>query len=105
MMINASPVAVEHFEAARHATISRARQFVRTNSGGSVGQGAGFLTQDQHRQIKEAFELFDADKSGQIDLNELRAAVTALGYSPAEAEVRPSGVFYECTNKFLVTAV
>ena len=104
-MIHASLVAVEHFEAARHATISRGRQSVRSNSGGSVGQAASFLTQDQQQQIKEAFELFDADKSGQIDLNELRAAVTALGYSPAEAEVRPSGVFYECTNKFFVTAV
>ena len=30
------------------------------------------LTEDQKQELKEAFELFDADKTGTIDLHELK---------------------------------
>ncbi|CAD7951043.1 unnamed protein product [Amoebophrya sp. A120] len=38
------------------------------------------LKQDEIEEIKEAFDLFDTDQSGQIDLKELRNAMQSLGY-------------------------
>ncbi|CAD7922196.1 unnamed protein product [Amoebophrya sp. A25] len=38
------------------------------------------LKQDEIEEIKEAFDLFDTDQSGQIDLKELRGAMQSLGY-------------------------
>lgn len=37
------------------------------------------LTEDEVLEIKEAFDLFDTDKSGQIDTNELKKALQQLG--------------------------
>lgn len=37
------------------------------------------LTEDEVLEIKEAFDLFDSDKSGQIDVEELKAALKNLG--------------------------
>jgi len=37
------------------------------------------LTDEQRNELKEAFDLFDTDKSGQIDTEELRAALKNLG--------------------------
>jgi len=38
------------------------------------------LKQDEIEEIKEAFDLFDTDQSGAIDLWELKAAMQSLGY-------------------------
>lgn len=38
------------------------------------------LKQDEIEEIKEAFDLFDTDRSGQIDLKELREAMQSLGW-------------------------
>mmetsp|Transcript_120619 Transcript_120619/g.240178 ORF Transcript_120619/g.240178 Transcript_120619/m.240178 type:complete len:172 (-) Transcript_120619:91-606(-) len=38
------------------------------------------LKQDEIEEIKEAFDLFDTDQSGAIDLKELKAAMQSLGY-------------------------
>jgi len=38
------------------------------------------LKQDEIEEIKEAFDLFDTDQSGEIDPKELRAAMQSLGY-------------------------
>merc|ERR1719359_159691 len=46
------------------------------------------LTQKQTDEIKEAFDLFDADGSGSIDVKELTTAMKALGFEPVEAEIR-----------------
>merc|ERR1712146_858276 len=35
---------------------------------------------DEIEEIKEAFDLFDTDQSGEIDLKELKAAMQLLGY-------------------------
>jgi len=37
------------------------------------------LTEDEVMEIKEAFDLFDSDKSGQIDTEELKQALKNLG--------------------------
>ena len=36
------------------------------------------LTEDEVLEIKEAFDLFDTDKSGEIDVNELKQALLNL---------------------------
>jgi len=38
------------------------------------------LTDEQKQEIKEAFELFDTDKTGTIDYHELKVAMRALGF-------------------------
>ena len=37
------------------------------------------LTEDEEMEIKEAFDLFDTDKSGEIDTDELKQALSNLG--------------------------
>merc|ERR1711934_525817 len=39
-------------------------------------------------EIKEAFELFDADNSGMIDATELKSAMEALGFKPKREEIK-----------------
>ena len=46
------------------------------------------LTEEQQAELKEAFDLFDADKSGQIDVKELKAAFKALGFQVPKEELR-----------------
>ncbi len=38
------------------------------------------LTEKQKKDIKQAFDLFDADGSGVIDIKELKVALRALGF-------------------------
>merc|ERR1712151_1137089 len=45
------------------------------------------LSEEQKNEIKEAFELFDADGSGQIDVEELKIATRALGFEPKKGEI------------------
>merc|ERR1712154_508475 len=46
------------------------------------------LNENQKRELKEAFELFDTDNSGTIDMKELRAAMKALGYDAQKEELK-----------------
>eukprot|EP00928_Gymnodinium_smaydae_P047370 TRINITY_DN3160_c0_g1_i1.p1 TRINITY_DN3160_c0_g1~~TRINITY_DN3160_c0_g1_i1.p1 ORF type:complete len:160 (+),score=64.03 TRINITY_DN3160_c0_g1_i1:119-598(+) len=46
------------------------------------------LTEEQKCEIKEAFDLFDADGSGEIDEQELKIATRALGFDTKEAELQ-----------------
>jgi len=45
------------------------------------------LTEDQKNEIREAFDLFDADKDGAIDYHELKVSLRALGFEVKKAEV------------------
>merc|ERR1711934_56477 len=45
------------------------------------------MTEDQKREVKEAFDLFDTDNSGAIDAKELKIAMQALGFEPSSDEV------------------
>ena len=46
------------------------------------------LTTEQKDEIKEAFDLFDATGSGQINLQDLKVALRALGFEPARQEIK-----------------
>ncbi len=46
------------------------------------------LTEEQKEEIENAFLLFDKDKSGSIDVNELKDAMKALGIHLKKQEVR-----------------
>jgi Ca2+-binding EF-hand superfamily protein len=46
------------------------------------------LSDDQKQEIREAFNLFDTDGSGTIDIKELRVAMRALGFEPKKDELK-----------------
>merc|ERR1712023_503673 len=52
------------------------------------GKAKGGLTEDQIEEIREAFQLFDADQSGAIDIRELKAAMRALGFEVKKEELK-----------------
>ncbi len=45
------------------------------------------LTEDQQQEIKEAFDLFDNEKTGKIDYHELKVTLRALGFEVRKQEV------------------
>ncbi len=45
------------------------------------------LSEEQKQEIKEAFDLFDTDKTGTIDYHELKVAMRALGFDVKKQEV------------------
>uniref|UniRef100_A0A671QSU2 Centrin, EF-hand protein, 2 n=1 Tax=Sinocyclocheilus anshuiensis TaxID=1608454 RepID=A0A671QSU2_9TELE len=46
------------------------------------------LTEEQRQEIREAFELFDTDGSGHIEVKELKVAMRALGFEPKKEEIK-----------------
>merc|ERR1712134_169291 len=50
--------------------------------------GKGGLSEEQIEEIREAFNLFDADNSGAIDVRELKAAMRALGFEVKKEELK-----------------
>ncbi|XP_078067436.1 uncharacterized protein cetn4 isoform X1 [Mustelus asterias] len=46
------------------------------------------LTEEQKQEIREAFDLFDTDGSGTIDVKEIKVAMRALGFEPKKEEIR-----------------
>ena len=47
-----------------------------------------YLSKEQHEEIEYAFKLFDKDRSGSIDVGELRDAMKALGVFLKKEDVR-----------------
>ena len=47
---------------------------------------APVVSQEQKQEIREAFDLFDTDGSGEVDAKELKAAMTALGFETGKNE-------------------
>ena len=45
------------------------------------------LSDDQKQELREAFDLFDAEKKGSIDLHELKVLMRALGFQVKKPEV------------------
>ncbi|NP_001090133.1 centrin 4 L homeolog [Xenopus laevis] len=46
------------------------------------------LTEEQKKEIREAFDLFDTDGTGTIDVKELKVAMRALGFEPKKEEMK-----------------
>eukprot|EP00063_Salmo_salar_P093798 XP_014068633.1 PREDICTED: centrin-1-like isoform X2 [Salmo salar] len=46
------------------------------------------LTEELKQEIREAFELFDTDASGHIEVKELKVAMRALGFEPKKEEIK-----------------
>ncbi|XP_029772433.1 centrin-4-like [Suricata suricatta] len=46
------------------------------------------LNETRKQEIKEAFDLFDVDRSGTIDVKELKIAMQALGFEPKKGEIK-----------------
>eukprot|EP01005_Ploeotia_sp_CARIB1_P001551 NODE_471_length_813_cov_459.912536_g462_i0.p1 GENE.NODE_471_length_813_cov_459.912536_g462_i0~~NODE_471_length_813_cov_459.912536_g462_i0.p1 ORF type:complete len:175 (-),score=24.42 NODE_471_length_813_cov_459.912536_g462_i0:217-741(-) len=60
----------------------------RTGASNSKKRKSKFdLTEEQRQEIREAFELFDTDKNGQIDAHEMKVAMRALGFDVRKDEV------------------
>merc|ERR1711879_834390 len=57
----------------------------RFNAGGKKQKE---LTEEQKQEIKEAFDLFDTDGSGEIDSKELKVAMRGLGFEPTNEEIQ-----------------
>lgn len=45
------------------------------------------LSVDQKQELRESFELFDAEKKGAIDVHELKVLMRALGFPVKKAQV------------------
>ncbi|KAL7066340.1 putative centrin protein [Cryptosporidium serpentis] len=45
------------------------------------------ISEEQKQEIKEAFELFDTEKTGKIDYHELKVAMRALGFDIKKTQV------------------
>ncbi|GCB74723.1 centrin-2 isoform X1 [Scyliorhinus torazame] len=46
------------------------------------------ITEEQKQEIREAFDLFDTDGAGSIDVKELKVAMRALGFEPKKEEIK-----------------
>ena len=46
------------------------------------------LTEAQQQEVKEAFDLFDTNGTGIIELKELKVALRALGFEPQREEIK-----------------
>jgi len=45
------------------------------------------LSEEQKLEIKEAFDLFDTDKSGKIDYHQLKVSMRALGFEVRKSDI------------------
>ncbi|TNJ27439.1 Centrin [Giardia muris] len=46
------------------------------------------VSEEMRHEIREAFDLFDADRSGKIDFHELKVAMRALGFDVKREEIQ-----------------
>ena len=46
------------------------------------------MTPEQLAEVNEAFDLFDTDGTGFIELKDLKVALRALGFEPAKSEIK-----------------
>jgi len=63
------------------------------------------LSDEQKADIKEAFDLFDTECTGQIDSKELKVAMRALGFEPKKEEIKRmvADIDKECSGKISFT--
>ncbi|CDJ61890.1 hypothetical protein EMWEY_00046000, partial [Eimeria maxima] len=71
-------------------------------SGGRGGRRRE-LREEQKIEIKEAFQLFDSEKSGKMDYHELKVAMRALGFEVKKAQVQEIMRSYDKQNTGFIT--
>ena len=49
--------------------------------------GKFVLSDEQRQEMKEAFDLFDTEKSGRIDYHQLKVSMKAMGFEVRKADV------------------
>ena len=62
-------------------------EFALSSKPRARSHGRFTLSEEQKQEIKEAFDLFDTDKTGTIDYHELKVAMRALGFEVKKPEV------------------
>merc|ERR1711998_726425 len=63
-------------------------RLIMSRRGAAKKKSKGGLTEEQIEEIREAFNLFDADNSGAIDVRELKAGMRALGFEVKKEELK-----------------
>jgi len=71
-----------------HSTMSNFKKTTLAGGGRKKTGPKPELTEEQKQEIREAFDLFDADGSGTIDAKELKVAMRALGFEPKKEEIK-----------------
>ncbi len=69
-------------------TIDNDKDYIRNN----------FLNEDQLNIVKESFDLFESDKSGEIDLYELKLIFKAFNFKITKEKFQNLTVKYRCVN-------
>ncbi len=46
------------------------------------------FTEEQKRELKTSFDIFDKDGTGNIDIKDLKVILRALGFEPQEDEIK-----------------
>ncbi|XP_060102804.1 uncharacterized protein LOC132577216 [Heteronotia binoei] len=68
-----------------------ASSYKRLNVSSIVRKRSGLkheLSEEQKQEIREAFDLFDTDDSGTIDVKELKVAMHTLGFETKKGEIK-----------------
>ena len=63
-------------------------KLIKMSSYNNINNNQRFmLTDDQINLLKEAFDLFDMEKTGQIDFHELKLTLKAFGFKVSKEEM------------------
>jgi len=89
--ITAADVPARYPQASTASAIGRKRQ-----------TGRAELSEDQKQELREAFDLFDTEKTGRIDYHELKVAMRALGFEVTKPQVLDLIRQYDTTNSGFV---
>lgn len=60
-----------------------------------------FLNDDQLNIVKESFDLFDSDKSGEIDLYELKLTLKAFNFKISKEKFQNLTLKHKCVNNLI----
>jgi len=72
-----------------NAATAAAANAKRSTQQGRKKSGPKFeLSEAQKSDIKEAFDLFDNESTGYIEVKELKVAIRALGFEPKKEEIK-----------------
>jgi Ca2+-binding EF-hand superfamily protein len=56
------------------------------------------LTEEQRREVREIFEIFDSDRNGFLEYYELKSALRSLGFEAKKMEVKEIVVEFDKTG-------